>query len=273
MIDLHVHTWRCRHGEGTPEEFVRAAAQRGVTVLAFTEHLPLPPDLVARVPEAAEYAMPLSELDDYVADVREAAVLGDSLGVEVLLGVEVDAVSEAQMHAEELLERLPLDIVLASVHFIDDWAFDDPSQTARYAGWRLEDLWERYFTDLAAAARSGLGDVLAHPDLVKKFFGAPGDSVARLYSAAADAIAQAGCAVEINTAGLRKPCREPYPSLGFLKELRRAGVPVTIGSDAHRPADVGADSDVAVGMLQDAGYRSAVVFRGREAAEVGLDEL
>lgn len=241
--------------------------------LAFTEHLPLPPALALRVPHAVEYAMPADELDAYIADVEQARVLGASSGTEVLLGVEIDAVPEGFDHARALLEAHPFDVVLGSVHFIDDWAFDDPGLMHGYASWRLEDLWERYFHDLIVAAHSGLADVMAHADLVKKFAGAPETDVSRLYAAAAAAFSECGVAVELNTAGLRKPCAEMYPSYGFLRALRAAAVPVTIGSDAHRPADVGADGESAIALLREAGYDSVVVFRRRQAEEVGLDEL
>lgn len=273
MIDLHVHTWRCRHGEGKPEEYVRAAASRGVRVLAFTEHLPLAQSLAERVPGAAEYAMPASELAEYVSDVSEAAALGETLGVEVLLGAEIDAVPEGFEHARALLSAHPFDIVLGSVHFIDDWAFDDPARTERYDGWRPIDLWERYFDDLIEAGRSGLADVIGHADLIKKFLGRPEIDVAHLYAAAAEAFAQAGVSVEVNTAGLRKPCAEIYPSVEFLRELHAAGVTATIGSDAHRPEEVGADSQAAVALLRQAGYSSVVVYRERTAQEVSLREL
>lgn len=273
MIDLHVHTWRCRHAEGQPDEYVRTAAARAVNVLAFTEHLPLAPELAQRVPGAAEYAMPASELDDYIRDVAGAAALGATLGVEVLLGVEIDAVREGFDHARTLLSAHPFDFVLGSVHFIDDWAFDDPALVDRYDRWRLDELWERYFTDLIEAGRSGLADAMGHADLVKKLRGRPDTDVSHLYAQAAEAFAQAGVGAEVNTGGLRKPCAEIYPSLPFLKELKRAGVPCTIGSDAHRPSEVGSDSAAAIELLRAAGYSSVLVFRGRTAQEVGLSEL
>ncbi|MHB1324401.1 MAG: histidinol-phosphatase HisJ family protein [Coriobacteriia bacterium] len=273
MIDLHVHTWRCRHADGTPDQYVAAAVERGVSVLAFTEHLPLPAALVQRVPGAAGYAMPAEEFAEHVAEVARAAALGRELGVEVLLGAEIDAVPQARDHAAVLVAQHPFDLVSGSVHLIDDWAFDDPAHRARYAQWRTAELWERYFHDLAEAARSGLADVMAHPDLIKKFCGAPENSVTHLFESAAEAFAEAGVAVEVNTAGLRKPCREIYPSLELLSAMRRRGVPATIGSDAHCPGDVGADGSLAVALLEQAGYRSVVVFRARVPEEVGLHEL
>lgn len=272
MIDLHVHTARCGHAEGSPREYVRAAAERGISVLCFTDHMPLAPVVAERIPGAEGYAMALPELDAYVADVRDAVVEGRAHGVEVLLGIEADLVGSAFEHARDLVAAYPFDMVLGSVHFIDDWAFDDPAHVDRYAEWDVRDLWERYFEDLIAAARSGIADVMSHADLVKKFCGAPAGPVDGLYGDAAHALAAAGVAVEVNTAGLRKPCHEMYPGPTFLRALCEAGVPVTVGSDAHSPVDVGRDADLAVTALKAAGYRSSLVFRKRVPEEVPLGD-
>lgn len=232
------------------------------------------PSLIERVSGADGYAMPLDELPAYVQEVRSAAAeSGARLGVEVLIGIEIDAVPEAREHAAALLSTHEFDFVLGSVHFIDGWAFDDPGKVAEYDRWDYDALWERYFADIADAAGSGLVDAIAHADLVKKFRARPVGPVAHLYAAAAEAFSEAGVAVEINSAGLRKPCRELYPSPEFLAELRKAGVPITIGSDAHAPGEVGLGSAEAVEAARTAGYRSVVVFRNRVAGEVGIDEL
>jgi histidinol-phosphatase (PHP family) len=271
MIDLHVHTWRCRHAVGTAEEYVRAAAERGISVLGFTEHLPLAPALAANVPGAEGYAMPAEELADYMAEVHEAAEVGRELGVEVLCGVEVDLVPVALEHARSSLQAVAFDVVLGSVHFIDGWAFDDPARTGEYDRWDTTILWERYFADLAAAAGTGIADVMAHADLIKKFCRVPPGPLDSLYRETARVLAGAGVAVEVNTAGLRKPCREIYPGPELLRELARAGVPVTVGSDAHDPSEVGFAGEAARTALADAGYRSVLVYRGRVPEEVPLD--
>src|SRR5690606_10309942 len=92
----------------------------------------------------------------------------------------------------------------------------------------------------------------------------------RLYRRAADAFARAGVAIEVSTAGLRKPAGELYPAAPFLAACRRAGVPATLASDAHRPADVGRDFDQAVAALRAAGYDSILRFRAREPRAVPL---
>ena len=258
-IDCHVHTGRCGHGTGTPAEFAAAARTAGIGVLTITDHLPFPGG-----PEAG-YSMREYELPAYVADVD--TLRGDTtLGVELLLGVEVDWLPGA----EERLARLAdarLDVVLGSVHVLDGWAFDDPDLVDRYEHTDVPALWERYFEVLAQAARSGLFDVMAHPDLVKKFGYVPQGDLGSLYERAARVFAEAGVAVEVNTAGLRRPCAEIYPSLSLLRACRAAGVSATVGSDAHCAEEVGAGWQEATALLREAGYDRVVYFRERRPIE------
>jgi len=242
-----------------------------VTVLAFTDHLPLPPALLAADPHAGSYAMPAAELADYVAEVRDLAYGVDT--PDVLLGIEADYLPAHVEETKAALASEEFDVVLGSVHYLDEWAFDDPGRTHEYEGRDLDALWDRYFTHVCEAAETGLFDVMGHPDLMKKFNFLPSGGMEERYRWCAERLAAAGVAVEVNTAGLRKPCAEIYPGSELLTELRRAGVPATIGSDAHRPAEVGAGAAEAVAALKDAGYRSVVVFRDRRPVEVGIDEL
>ena len=83
-------------------------------------------------------------------------------------------------------------------------------------------------------------------------------------------IAEAGVAVECSSAGLRKPCRALYPDPDWLAAFRRAGIPVTLASDAHRPEDVARDYPTAVAALRGAGYETITRFRGREPEQVAI---
>ncbi len=246
------------------EEYAAAARRCGVRILAFTDHLPLLGD------DETDYAMSLAELPAYVEEVRALAASLEDTGPEILLGIEADWVPGREEETAALLDAHPFDIVLGSVHFIDDWALDDPRLRGRYADWTPDGLWRRYFDDLCRAAGSGLFDVMAHPDLVKKFGVRPECVPDTLYEQAAGSFAAAGVAVEVSTAGLRKPCAEIYPSEPFLSACSRKGVPATIGSDAHAPDEVGHAAEAAVALMRRAGYESTVVFRGRLAEEVAL---
>lgn len=271
MIDLHTHSWRSRHGSGTAAEYLDAARVAGVRVLAFTEHLPLVSELLASDPSAASYAMPEAELPEYVEEVLALKDLSVAEGgPEVLLGIEADLHPGHEAHVERLLRQHPFDVVLGSVHYVDGWAFDDPGRQDGYALWETMALWERYFADVSAAARSGLVDVLGHLDLVKKFGYVPSEDLTALFAQTSEAIAAAGVTVEINTAGLRQPCAELYPGPALLRELAARGVPVTVGSDAHAPHDVGAGWAEARQALCDVGVTTLAVYRGRRREEVSL---
>lgn len=265
MIDLHLHTARCGHAAGTPIEYVDAAREAGIDVICFTDHFPMPEGY------PQHYTMRPHEVEDYLDDVRAAAAYSrETAGPEVLCGVEADWMPGHVSYTRESLCGLDLDMVLGSVHFLEDWAFDDPDLIERYGRVVIDELWERYFTQLAAAARSGLFDVIAHPDLVKKFGHFPDSDPLAWYEQAAEALAEGGCAVEVNTGGLRKPVRQIYPSLALLQACRRHGVPATIGSDAHARSEVGAGGAEARELLLKAGYSSVVVFRSRMAEEAAL---
>lgn len=268
MIDCHVHTARCGHGQGTVAEYVARAAAVGVDVLTLTEHLPLP----FVIDPNREYSMPEEDLGDYITEVTDAAVKAQVAdgGVTVLCGIEADWLPEHEAHVREQLARFDFDVVLGSVHFVDGWAFDDPAHVDRYPSIDITGLWERYFEMFMGAASSGLFDVMAHPDLVKKFGFRPQAPVDHLYEAAAEVMAASRTAVEVSSAGLRKPCAEIYPSLGFLTACRRMGVPATFGSDAHAPEEVASGYGEARELLLTAGYESLVYFRDRQPVEVAL---
>ncbi len=161
-------------------------------------------------------------------------------------------------------------MVLGSVHFLDDWAFDDPNLLERWDRTDVDAAWLRYFELVWDAAGSGLFDVMAHPDLVKKFGYRPAFDTSDLFDATAAAFARAGVAVEVSTAGLRKPVGELYPSTDFLAACARAGVSATLGSDAHHPDEVGFAFDVARTALLAAGYDRLVYFERRERREYPL---
>jgi histidinol-phosphatase (PHP family) len=134
-----------------------------------------------------------------------------------------------------------------------------------------EHVWRLYFETLAEAVGTGFFDVLAHPDLAK-IFGLRPDAalVAELHERTAEAIAAAGVAVEVSSAGLRKPVGELYPDLALLAACRERCVPLTLASDAHLAVDVGRGLGRALAYARAAGYDSVSLFEGRAARQEPL---
>lgn len=262
LTDLHLHTSRCGHAAGSPRGYAEEAVRKGLSAIGFSDHFPL---LHARDPHLS---MGMDELSAYIREVGELRPLFP--GLEILLGVEADYLPETRERLAAELEGLPFDYVMGSVHFVDGWMFDDPRQVDGYRGRDLYALWARYFDLLGEAAESGLFDIIAHPDLIKKFGFRPHEDVTALYEACLDRVAAAGPAVEVSTAGLRKPVGEIYPGEAFLRLCRERGIPVTLGSDAHQPEEVGYRFDEALRLLRRVGYGELATFAAGERSTLRL---
>jgi histidinol-phosphatase (PHP family) len=241
------------------ERYREVAEQRGIAELGCSEHVYRFTQAldVWRHPFWRENA--LDDIDAYVEFAREQ-------GLKV--GVEADFVPGGEDRMASLLEARRWDYVIGSVHFVGDEAVDHPDWDI----WSTrsvdpEKVWRRYFEWLGEAARSGLFDILAHPDLVKVWGGErprPDGDLRRFYELAIEGIAESGIAVEVSTAGLRKPVGERYPAEPFLAMCLEAGCPVALNSDAHYPRHVGFEYESTVVWLADQGVRELCVFDGRE---------
>ncbi|AEG61562.1 histidinol-phosphatase [Desulforamulus ruminis] len=266
LVDYHIHTFRCGHAVGTVDEYVAEARKKGLRELGFADHLPLywlPED--RRNPELA---MSWPELKTYIHEVQQVRRANPDLSIK--LGLEADYVPGYEPELKKILQELPLDYVLGSVHFLGDWAFDDPAGVGEYQKHDLDELYQRYFKMVQRGAASGLFDIMAHPDLIKKFGFKPGGSLKELYRETVKVFKEAGVCVDVNAAGWRYPCNELYPAPDFLKMCYQLGVPVTLGSDAHKPEQVGLGLNRAAALLKEIGFRQVAVFKGRKQTLVDL---
>ncbi len=144
------------------------------------------------------------------------------------LGIEADFIPGAEDRIANLLEARDFDYVVGSVHFLRDHALDMDDYSVWGTGRSAEEIWRAYFLTLGEAARSGLFDILAHPDLVKVWGRdrpLPEGDLRRYYELAIDGIAESGVAIEVSTAGLRKRAQEIYPARALLADVRGSGRP------------------------------------------------
>ena len=268
LTDYHLHLRPDAPGTDAAEYFTGAnvdryravAEERGVAELGCSEH-------VYRFAQALEVwqhplwrASATDDLDAYAGFVREQT--------DLKLGIEADWIGGREDRMATLLDSHDWDFVVGSVHFVGEHAVDhDGYEVWDHRSQRPDELWRRYFRTLGEAARSGLFDILAHPDLIK-IWGrnrpVPEGDLRRYYELAMDGIVESGIAIELSTAGLRKPVGELYPARAFLEMCLDAGCPVALSSDAHVPGDVGRDYDRALELLDDCGVRELAVFERRE---------
>jgi len=260
LPDYHVHTFRCGHAGGASRGFVLKAIERGLAEIGFTDHIPL--YFLPRERRDPSLAMREEQFEEYVTEVL--SLREEFRGqIAVRLGLEADY---AEGHEETLaawLSRAPWDLVLGSVHFVaGDW-IDAPGSAARFEKEGTDRLYDEYYRLLAKAARSGHFDVLTHFDLPKKFGNRPSAPREAAEKETIAAAREGGCAVEISSAGLRKPVGEVYPEKRLLEEIVAAGIPVTFSSDAHAPAEVGWGYEKTVELARRCGVREFVTFEGR----------
>ena len=263
--DYHMHTPLCKHAEGWPKDYAVVAIERGLAEIGFSDHSPMAEPF-------DDWRMDDTEFPRYLELVQEVQD-EFSADLEIRLGLECDFLEGGEGWIEELARRAEFDYLIGSVHYLEsDWAVDDPDPkwAARWED-SIEEIWERYWVLYRQCASSGLFDFLAHPDLVKKFGHRPDGDLKRFYVPTIEVIAENNIAIELSTAGLRKPCAEMYPSREFLELAFQADIPLVIGSDAHQPENVGADFDAAIKLAREVGYTHTAHFSKRERSLVALD--
>lgn len=258
--DYHLHTPLCRHATGEPVAYARNALARGLTEIGFSDHSPMARD------DFDEWRMRLDQLDDYVAAVEHARREVPELTIR--LALEVDYLPGHESWIRSLAKRHPWDYFIGSVHYLDDaWDVDNPHKLEQWRHRDVDGVWDAYVQRLTAAAASGLFDIMGHIDLPKKFGHRGQQSLAQLYEPFMQAARAADVAIELNTAGLRKPCQEIYPARELLASAQQHGVAITFGSDAHAPEEVSQDFAAALTLARSVGYREARTFqKGQKAA-------
>ena len=261
FADYHVHTPLCHHAAGWPVEYARRAVELGLGELGFADHNPMPEPF-------DEWRMSRADLPRYLDEVQRARAEFPQLTIR--LGLECDFIAGREAWIEELAGMAEWDFFIGSVHYIPEgWDIDNPRHLRRHMG-HAEEIWGSYWKTYERAIRSGLYDFVGHPDLPKKFGYRPEGDLRRFYEPAVAALAECGVAFEINTAGLRKECRELYPAPEFVTMAREAGVPLLINSDAHAVAELGANFAEAVALAKAAGYGETARFARREISFVAL---
>jgi histidinol-phosphatase (PHP family) len=265
LTDYHLHLRPDDTGEAgryfseeNVDRYLAAAEEHAIDELGVSEH-------IYRFTQSLEIwrhpyweGQATDDLDAYCEFVRTTPLR---------LGIECDFVPGSEDRLARLLER-DFDYVVGSIHFLgEQGAVDD----RRYDIWDeigdADELWATYFRWQAELARSGLFDIVSHPDLVK-IWGPDRPEPRRdprfHYEPLVEAISESGIAVEVSTAGLRKPVGEIYPARALAEMCVDAGAEFALSSDAHSPDQVGYGYDQAIELLGSLGVDRICVFEGGE---------
>jgi histidinol-phosphatase (PHP family) len=255
--DYHTHTPLCLHAIGEPEDYIAAALAADLTAYGISDHAPCQPE------PFDDWRMLSTQLPEYYDWIKRARAAAAGR-IPVRAGLECDWINGCEKWIHELTEKFDWDYLIGSVHYLGDWDFDNPKWLGRWAQSDVEAVWTHYWKTYVQMVESGLFDIFGHPDLVKKFSHVPEGDLDRFYEPVIDALASSGAVIELNTAGIHKPCAEVYPAPRFLELACSAGVGLVISSDAHAPNEVARDFPLATQIAKYAGYRETVLFEKRK---------
>ncbi|MBE3022514.1 MULTISPECIES: histidinol-phosphatase [Campylobacter] len=251
-VDLHNHTTLCNHATGEIDEYIKQAIKLNCEIYGISDHAPMKYD------EA--YRMNFAQMNLYESMVLKAKEdFKDK--IKILLGYEVDFLDG--FIDERVLAR-DVDYFIGSVHFIGGWGFDNPEFIGEYSNKNIDDIWREYFACIEQLAKCGKFDIVGHFDLMKLFNFMPKTDIRILAKDAIKEIKKANLALEINSAGLRKPAAEQYPSVELLELVYEAQIPISFGSDAHDPLQVGADNGLCENLARKMGFNKCVSYEKRD---------
>jgi len=268
LTSYHVHS-RWSDGRATIPEMIAAAENAGLDEIGLSDHFCLTP---FRGTNAGEWSMPENgrNLERYVEAVRAAA---REARIPVRLGVEADFFPETQAELRNILAGVDWDYVIGSVHYVDRFPIDfSPTPWQALTQEEIDAVFKAYYERMRDLARSGLCDFLGHLDLPKKFGFTPRASMESAVDEVLKAAADAGVALEMNTAGWDKACGDAYPAAEILHRAREYRIPVVLTADAHRPEEIARHYAEGVRRLREAGYRTVLRFENRRAIEQPLPE-
>lgn len=256
ISDYHMHTPLCGHAQGEPSEYVEHAIKEGLQEMGFSDHAPFVHCVDPTV------TMALSQLPVYYKMI-EGVQEKYKDRIKIKMGIEADFIPGYEEKTQRIINDYTYDYVIGSVHFIKDWGFDNPDEREKWDQHNVNQVYKDYYDLLRQSALSGMFDIMAHVDLVKKFGHRATIDLSDEIRETAKVFKETGMTIEINSSGLRKQVKEMYPSLECLKIYNEEGVMLTFGSDAHLPTDVARDFGLSMKLAKEAGFKEYILFNQR----------
>ena len=258
-VDLHNHTTLCNHATGTMREYIHKAIELGIDIYGFSDHAPMPYD--------QKYRMDLFSMNSYEESIEE--LQKEYIGqIEILKAYEVDFMQDRTLILDEVINS-KVDYLIGSVHFLQGknsslWGFDNPEFIGKYKEKDIDTIWVEYFSAIEELAKSKLFDIVGHLDLIKVFKYLPKKDIKLLALDALKEIKRADMVIEINSAGLRKPIGETYPSKELLEVIFELDIPITFSSDAHSVEQIGFMYEDVCNLAKDIGFTKCATFKNRD---------
>lgn len=264
--DYHIHTTNSGDGKSTIYEVCESAIKKGLKEIAITEHFePISTD------KEYKFYKPLVCRDE-VNKVNE--IYRGKLKIK--MGVELGQPHLFLETSNSVLKTTSFDYVIGSAHKLPG---DTDVSQLDYSKISTRDACELYISQITQLVKLADFDCVGHLDLVKRYSTATYKrritlmEQYELLQEALKLIISKGRGIEINTSGLRQAPRETMPGVDVLKLYRELGGEIlTIGSDAHRAADVAEGIHKAIENAREAGFKYLTVFNERRPEWIKIAE-
>ncbi len=257
-VDLHNHTSLCNHASGSIEDYIKKAIELKINIYGFSDHAPMNFD--------KKYRMSILQSKIYEKNILEMKKKYANK-IKILLAYEVDYLHPYIL--DEILQS-KVDYLIGSVHFLRNknsiWGFDNPKFIGVYKSKNIDDIWQEYFDAIEHMAKNNIFDIVGHFDLIKVFNFLPKKDIKLIALKALKAIKKSNMVLEINTAGLRKPINETYPSKDILELAFDLNINITFSSDAHCIEDIGYKYEDTIIMAKKIGFTKCAIFENRDIA-------
>lgn len=265
MIDYHIHTDLCKHATGTMEEYVEFAINIGLKEICFTDHNPFANSF------DIDHRMREKEFHFYIDNIIK--LQKNYPEISILSGLETDYIEGEERYLDDLLNRYPIDFVLMSIHFISGW--NNKQWVFNYSNLKkpIKEIYSDYYKTMKNGIKTGLFDCIAHFDLIRNGI----DNILLTNKDDIETILELtkkfDLSIEINSSGIRKNKGGIFPKIDLIKKIVKKGIPVTFGSDAHHPYQVGDNLDNVLNELKSIKNLKFSLYKNRQKKIVDIEGL
>ena len=265
LADYHMHSSFSGDSRAPMQYMAARAIALGYQEICFTEHM----DLHYPASEECPEDMFLLNTDSYLYDLlRAREKFGEQINIKfgVELGLQPDYLKEISDYARSY----DFDFIIGSTHVVQH---QDPAFPSYYEGITTEEGYRAYFNEILTSIRSFTDfDIYGHIDYVIRYSKTKDlnycyGQYADIFDPIIETLIANGKGIEINTTGLDKGLKEQHPCAEFIRQYhKKGGEIITVGSDAHRPEDIGRHFDHAADVLKECGFSYYCTFEKRVPA-------
>ncbi len=274
--DWHTHNKMCHHAVGSIEDYIKKAIKLKLRTIGISDHFPYEYlENIERIPYE-DYAITLPEIEKYLSTAEKLREKYKN-DIIVRIGFEIDYFKNQEFKLNNYLVQIKkrLDYILGSIHILNffdgrgAWGFDDSRFREDYIYYGTDKVYLFYYDTLQKMLNSNEFDfnIVAHFDLPKKFNDILNNKEMILNEAmeTLELIKKKkDIVMEINTGGLRKDCKEQYPSKEIIKEMYKLDISVLLGSDAHDPNEVAWEFKSVIKLLKEIGFNQLAHYNKRK---------